>query len=312
MLDARIADALVRSGKRIVVTGAGGWLGLATLDSLAAALKADFKSRVAAFGSSARTLHLLDGTQVQQRPLADLAHLEPCSTWVLHFAFLTKDRAETMDEAAYRAANEQIRRTVLAALDPIGAQAVFVASSGAAYKAQDAAANHAMRLYGTLKVEDEDAFAAWAEASHRRAVIARVFNVTGPYINKHQAYALASFILEGMAGRPISVRASMPVIRGYVAIDELMSLAFAEMADAQGVVRFDTGGDPLELEGVANIVASQFAGVSVERAQIVENGADVYHGDPEAYRRALAKHGLTPQSLSQQVGKTIDYLQGGQ
>jgi nucleoside-diphosphate-sugar epimerase len=313
MLDPQVAQALARSDKRIVITGAGGWLGLATLDSLAAALGETFKTRVVAFGSSTRTLELRDGITVEQRPLVELAQLAPEPTWLLHFAFLTKDRAETMDEVAYRAANAAIRGTVLGNLTRIDAEAVFVASSGAAYKAQDPAASAAMRLYGQLKAEDEAQFAAWGEAAGKRVVIARIFNVTGPYINKHQAYALASFILDGLAGRSIEVRAPRAVVRGYVPIAELISLAMAEMAAApSGIVRFDSGGEPLELADVATVVASHFDGVAVKRAEIVDSQADTYHGDPARYASLLQRHGMEPAALGAQIAKTIDYLHPGQ
>jgi nucleoside-diphosphate-sugar epimerase len=170
-----------------------------------------------------------------------------------------------------------------------------------------------MRLYGALKVEDEAAFANWSAATGKRAVIARIFNLTGPYINKHQAYALASFILDGLAAQPIVVRAPRRVVRGYVAIDELLSLAFAEMAAApQGVGRFDTGGEPLELGEVAQAVAAQFAGVTVQRAPVSGTEADIYHGDPESYAGLLERHGIVATSLRDQVAKTIDYLRAEQ
>lgn len=313
MLDAGVAQALLASERRVVITGAGGWLGLATLDSLAAALGAQFARRVVAFGSSARTLQLQDGTRIEQRPLTEIAQLPTAPTFVLHFAFLTKDRAEAMDEVAYRAANTAIGDQVLAALEPIGAEAVFIASSGAAYKADDAAASPAMRLYGELKLAEEERFAAWAREHGRRAVIARIFNVTGPYINKHQAYALASFILDGLAGRPIVVRAPRRVVRGYVPIDELISLGLAEMAAApEGVLRFDSGGQALDLGEVAQVVADQFAGTTVDRAAITDAQADLYFGDDGAYQAALSRHGIVARPLAEQVAKTIDYLRGGQ
>jgi nucleoside-diphosphate-sugar epimerase len=309
MLDAGVSEALLRSDRRIVVTGAGGWLGLATLDGLARALGSQFEHRVVAFGSTARVLTLRDGTKIEQRPLGELAHLAPTPTWVLHFAFLTKDRAEAMDEAAYRSANANIRTTVLANLYSLMAEGVFVASSGAAYKIQDPSASSAMRLYGELKAQDEEAFAEWGMRTHKRIVIARIFNVTGPYINKHQAYALASFILDGLAGRPIEVRAAKRVMRGYVAIDELMSLALAMLASkASGVDRFDSGGEALELGDVAGVVAAQFPGLEVKRAAILDANDDNYYGDAQSYARSLAMHGLTPQPLAEQVAKTIDYL----
>lgn len=313
MLDPAIARRLATAGQRIVITGASGWLGLATLDSLHAALGDAFDERVVALGSSARTLSLRDGTLIAQRSLTELADLPPAPTWLLHFAFLTKDRAETMDEAAYCAANAAIRETVLRALDPIGVDALFVASSGAAQKAEDPGASPAMRLYGSLKRDDEARFAQWSEASGKRAVIGRIFNLTGPYINKHQAYALASFILDGLAGRPITVRAPRPVLRGYAAIDDVVALALAEMAAAPaGVRRFDTGGEPLELGQVAQAVAAQCPGTRVDRAVLSEAEADVYHGDDAAWRALLQRHGIRPRPLGEQIANTIDYLRAGQ
>lgn len=310
MLDAAALAALGRSGAPIAITGASGWLGLATLDLLERALGDEFGGRVHAFGSAARTLHLGEGRRVAQRPLAELTALEGQGAWVLHFAFQTKDRAEAMSEDAYRAANLLIADTVLDALDRIDATAVFVASSGAATRADDPAASPAMRLYGTMKRDDEHRFAAWAEARGRRAVIGRIFNVTGPYINKHEAYAIASFIRDALAHRPIAVTAPREVVRGYVAIRELMSLVFALLGEqGKGVVRFDSGGKALELGEVARAVAEALGGGTVEREAISDPVADRYAGDGAAYAALLTRHGITPVALDRQVVETARYFE---
>lgn len=305
VLQAGIAARLVADGRRIVVTGAGGWLGLATLELLHAALGDAMPKRVAAFGSETRALRLRDGTQVLQRPLADMAWLPAKPTLVLHLAFLTRDRAESMDEDTYRAANHAIGDTVLNALDTIGTEAVFLASSGAA--ALTDAPAPAMRLYGAMKREDEQRFAHWADTHNRRAIIARIHNISGPHMNKHGAYALASFMADALARRPIAVRAPRPVIRSYVAIRELMALVFALLLDdAPGVVRFDSGGIPLELGEVAQVVADAVPGASVERAPITDTSADRYHGDDALYSTLLAQHGLDPVDLVTQVSEALD------
>ena len=69
---------------------------------------------------------------------------------------------------------------MLEALDRIDARAIFVASSGAAAAAEDPTASPAMSVYGWLKKGDEDAFAGWAEERGRRAVICRIFALSGP------------------------------------------------------------------------------------------------------------------------------------
>lgn len=309
MLDAAIAGRLARGDQHIAIAGAGGWIGLATLDLLEQALGDDLAHRVSCYGSSARALTLRSGRSVMQAPLGALATLDAPRIWLLHFAFLTKDRAESMSDADYRAANDAISATVLDVARTLPVEALFVASSGAATKVDDPAASAAMRLYGQMKRDDETRFADWATAQGRRAVIGRIFNVTGPYINKHQAYAIANFIQDALAGRPIAVRAPREVFRAYVAIRELMSLVFALMAGDDGAVaRFDSGGDPMELGAVAQVVADMLGGGPVERAAISEPVPDRYVGDDTAYAALLRRHGITPVPLGQQIIETADYM----
>lgn len=307
--DTHVAERVRKRGERIVITGAGGWLGLATLELLHHCLGADFAARVVCFGSSSRELRLMDGTAVAQRPLTEIPALPAAPTLVLHLAFLTKDRAEAMPEPEYRASNAGLSRLVLDALDQIGTQGVFVASSGAAAYADDAQADPALRLYGELKGRDEDDFAAWAQARGKRAIITRIFNISGPHMNKQDSYALGSFIRAALNGGPIEVRAPHRVVRGYVAIRQLMSLVFALLLkDAPDVARFDSGGAPMELEEVATTVADGFGGIAVHRAPITSDKANVYVGDGDAYAGLLRQESISDVSFREQVIETVRFF----
>jgi nucleoside-diphosphate-sugar epimerase len=309
MLEPAIAETLIRNDRHIAITGASGWIGRATLDLLERALGDAFQARVSCYGSSPRTLNLGDGRLVTQHALSQLGTIHARRVCVLHFAFQTKERAEAMSEEAYRTANQAISDTVLAALDRIGAESLFVASSGAATKADDPTASPAMRLYGTLKRDDEVRFADWAETRGRRAVIGRIFNITGPYINKHDAYAIACFIRDALADRPIGVHAPREVIRSYVAIRELMSLVFALLGTANtGVARFDSGGEPLELGAVAQIVADALGGGKVERAALTDPVPDRYVGNGVAYAALLERHQIQSVPLDRQVLETAHHI----
>jgi nucleoside-diphosphate-sugar epimerase len=308
-----VAERLRQDQRRIIIVGAGGWLGMATLELLHVALdENDFDARIVCFGASARQLTLRSGKAIAQRPLTELPLLPSRPSTLLHFAFLTKDKVQEMDEAAYCAANRALSDSVLNALDALGADSVFVASSGAAYSADDPAADQALRLYGQLKCDDEVAFSSWAQAGGKRAVICRIFNVSGPYISQGKPYALLDFIRCMIERRAIVVRAPRKVERGYVAIREMMSLVFALLLDdgdgeGDGVVKFDTGGDTIELHELANVVASIHL-VPVERAAISEPIANHYVGDNATYTALLARHQIERVSLHDQVRETYAYL----
>lgn len=311
------AAALKADDHRIVVIGAGGWLGLATLELLHRLLGARaFAARVVAIGSSERVLNLRAGLTVAQRPLRVLCHLPRAPSWVLHLAFLTQEKAKAMSDDDYVAANRAISGQVLRALDRIGADGVFVPSSGAVYKVDDPEAPASMRLYGRLKLEDEAAFGDWAEARGKRAVIARVFNLSGPYINKQSSYALACFIKDALAGRPIEIKAAWPVYRSYLAISELMSVAFGVLTDGDhGSVLFDAAGDrEYEMGEIAATVAAVLAAKQGPRRQMMTaQNQDRYIGDNATFTGLRRRFAVDPVDFSSQIittGRFIEDVSG--
>lgn len=310
LLSGPAAVVLPAADARIVITGASGWIGRATLELLYNTLGPDaFARRVIAFGSARRSIDFGANRSIVQEPLSDIGKLRSRPTLVLHLAFLTKDKVEGMDEQEYRRANRALSQQVLDALETIGATAVFVASSGAAAFADDPNASAAMRLYGSLKKADEDSFARWAQEHGRRAVIARIFAVSGPHINKHDNYALASFIKDALAGRSIKIRADVPVYRSYVAIRELMSIVFAAMLETDaGVLHFATGGERLEMQRIAQVVSDTVGRVEIERPQIRPGEVNEYTGNDVVYQQLLARYGINFLPFDQQVMETAAFL----
>jgi len=298
--------------RRIVIVGARGWIGRTLLTLLRNALGADaFSRRVNCFGSSEGEIVLDDGTRQMQAALDDLHKLPPAPTLLFHLAFLTKDKVAGMDAAAYCAANRALSQTVLDALDVIGVDRLFVASSGAAAFADDPGAAADLRLYGTLKREDEARFAEWAQRHRdcRRVAIGRIYAVSGPWMNKHETYALASFILDALAARPIEVNAAHRVMRSYVAVRELLSLVMAILLgpDGQAVERFATGGEVLELGQVADTVAKVIGGTVVRKA-ITSPEENRYIGDAVGWQALLARHDMVHLPLAAQVAETAVWL----
>lgn len=309
-----LAEKLRQSSCSIIVTGGGGWIGQATLEMLESAFGDDMAARVAVFGSSDRDLVLRSGRRLPCRELRRLA-ASPAPTLFAHCAFLTKDRLQDQSVQSFVAANRKISDTVMAVVESSDARGLFVPSSGAVYKkgTHDLDTDLEKNAYGVMKIADEKRF---GEIAVRRGIplcMPRLFNLAGPFINKHELYALASMIAAVLKGEPIMIRAAHKVVRSYIHVADLVALAFAMMLepapDDQPI--FDTAGEEnLEMGDLAECVRRVLGrpDLPIHRPEQVQGRDDIYVGDGAAMRRMMQAHGLALSSFEKQIRDTADYM----
>ncbi|WP_233252106.1 NAD(P)-dependent oxidoreductase [Limnohabitans sp. 2KL-17] len=291
-----------------VVTGANGWLGSATLAMLRQALGDAFDARVTALGS--RHVHPVQALLQWQPPQGQ-------ALIVFHYAFLTKDKVNGISTSEYIERNAAISSKVRGWIDAGQVRGVVLPSSGAVYdhllhKNRDPAAV----LYGRLKYQDELDFTNTCAAYDTSVVIPRVFNLSGPYINKFDSYALASFIQQVLLGKPIAIQAQKPVIRSYYFIGDLIELCVQLLLNkvTPGTVCFDTaGGEIVELGELAQRVSSvlvEYKPQAVVRLPIQDDAvADRYVGNREQISALEKSLCMQLRSLDQQITLTARYMQ---
>ncbi|GLR67315.1 hypothetical protein GCM10010909_19960 [Acidocella aquatica] len=296
-----LAGALRLRDVPVVVTGTGGWLGQAALEMLEGALGEDFARRVRVYAAAARDVRLRCGLVVQARAFAELEREAGPPGLVLHFAFLTRGFAQAPD---FEAVNRRITAAVRGYIERNGAAGVFIPSSGAAYRAEH-------DIYGALKLEDEAVFAALAKRLGFPAVIPRIFNLAGPFINNVNHYALACMIADVAGGRPVRLRAAHPVWRSYAHVGDVLSIGLAGLLRGVTLEGFDTAGEvEVEIGDLAARVARVMGagGAEIIRPAWREGAADYYTGDMAGYRRAAALAGVSLRGLDEQIADTAGYL----
>ena len=306
----QVRDRLTSDDRRILVFGASGWIGRNLLALLWECLgAAEFSRRVIAFGSSSRAIPLSPTLAIEQLPLEMVAQLDHRPSLAFHLAFLTKDKVAGMDRQCYIQANRLLSDVVFTGLTTAGVDRLFLASSGAAAFADDPNAAADLRLYGQLKRDDEERFAAWA-TTNRKLLNCRIYAVSGPYVNKPETYALASFILAAMAGGPVVVKAPRRVVRSYVAVREILAAAVSALLDADEtpVTFVESGGTPTELGEVATTVAD-ILGTEVVRAAITEADSNIYVGNDVTWQKLLHRYALDSITLRDQILETARWLQ---
>ncbi len=310
-----LGDTLRSADYRFIVTGAGGWVGSATLDMLLNALGPEaFSRRVLAFASNTRGLALRNGMVVPLSPLEQIAGLPAGPSLVFHYAFLGREKAGELSLDGYCAANGRITDVMRRAVERLKPAGMFLTSSGAVYRPDrsietDLAANP----YGVLKHRDEAVFANACASAGTKLVTARVFNLAGEYVNKLASYALSSFILDALAGRPITIRAGRRVERSYVYVGDVITLALTCLLDHEPAPPvFDTVGERVvEVGELAELVREKCGRpeTHIERAPMDETQpTDRYVGDIGTMRRALGLRQFAFKRLSRQVEATHRYL----
>lgn len=324
------AARLRESGLRVVVTGASGWLGQASLEMLESALGDDLHARVAAFASRARSLTLRSGREIALAPLEHLPLLEPAPTLLMHYAFLTKDKTFDLEAEEYARRNAGIRKIVGDAMPGIEVTHLLLPSAGAVYGLPTSAdrslcPDPVRNPYGTQKILDEQRFREICRGLNVRAAIPRIFNISGPYINKHDAYVLSSVINAALAGGPVALHATRRVLRAYTSVRDLLDISVGWLLQESraDVIVFDTGSDePVEIGELAQRVlelmnrsdiAVQRPGLSstpggVDTTGEMDSGDDIYVGDGRMFKAMAAQQVVVLSDLRSQIIDTADYL----
>ena len=289
-----------------MITGPTGWIGRALL---ARVTREGGLDRVRLFGSSARTILAPDGTPLPMRALAEIGANDVADADVIHLAYLTKEKAELLGEAAFAAGNRAIDGALLAAIGQARPHALFIASSGAARLAEEGRDLHP---YGVAKLAQERAFLAYGLETGVPVTVARIFALAGPHINKVESYAIASFLTQAFATGRIRIAAARPVYRSYLHVDDLAGLALRLLdagLGAPAAIDF-CGSEILEMGEIAGAVA-RLVGLpqdAIERPSLNFDDASAYLGDPVAMRTLALRLGQPLADFATQLRDTARFL----
>ena len=295
----------------IVVTGAGGWLGHATLEMLDAALGDDVVHRVAAFASSARPMRLRSGKTIEVRPLDHLPREGPSRALLFHYAYLGKEKVAELGIERFVQTNRAINERVLRYCGGIAEGGVFFASSGAAKFAAGSPEDRDREPYGAEKIRDESRFLG-LQSLKRAVCVSRIFNMTGPFINKLSEYAIATVLVDIANGGPIKLRANRRVLRSFVHVRDVVDLAMHLVLERNAPSEpFDVAGEEVVEIGELAQRAARLTGhpdIAIERPPLVPVSDDPYLGDWMTFYKMSRGAGVEPARLDRQILDTAEFL----
>lgn len=293
--------------KNIVITGASGWLGRATIRALSKEFGTSILNEISAFGNSHRVISIPGVGDIRVQPLLDLPLLNKCD-YLFHFAFLTRDQLLMSDKAVYQESNEIIRNTVSTFIQMAEPKALAFCSSGAvAYRTEKQEQDLSYSIYAEMKLREQEALVAAANSCGTSTVMCTLFSATGIDMVEPTKYAIGSLVQQALFGKELVIEAKGTVFRKYVDSEILMQLIIKLSMDRVNV-NFDSGGNLVELSELATIINFTVGnGLNIVRPNFTKNSPiDDYFSKSNLMEEMFHAYGIKSLSLESQIANVIE------
>lgn len=226
---------------RILITGASGWLGRETLCLLQREVGSLNGLNLTLSGSAEKSLDI-HGEAVKIVRTDDAIRDEAFDL-ILHFAFITQEKALTIGENAYTEANTKLNDSAveIAQSNPQARQLVL--SSGAAKLYLDKQLDSQSKsLYAKLKLDLEE------RTQDARTLTLRLWNTSGHHLGINPNYAISEFICFAKKNQGIEIRNNLK--RSYVYSQDVIRASIEFLSDGgSGIV--NSGGVITDLSDLA-------------------------------------------------------------
>lgn len=291
----------LRSGDRVLVTGAGGWFG-----RTAVAMTRESGLALLATGSKDQQIEIDGQSQaVQAQDLEVIAAFKP--TVVIDTAFATREMHLVLGHKGYVETNQKlIDQSMAIAVLPSVRKFVGFSSGVTMHLAGQKSFSLEENPYAAQKRIYENRLEKLANSLEIDASIARVWSVTGCYFTKGAAaFAFTDLIAQAKLGL-IEIKAKHFVHRRYCAIEDVLALCLLPRVSGSKTI-IDTGGDLIELSELAKLVVD-LINPHADILREVDPGlpADDYHSDAKDWNKLQNFVGLPSDSISNQVIRVAD------
>ena len=234
---------------RLLITGAGGWLGR---EALVRVKMIRPNVQILAFANTSRRLEFHDlDVQLHSWDSSLIERWQP--TVVLDLAFITREHLRTMSPLQYRSKNlELIRRSLwLSSLHSVKGY-VYLSSGAVMDKQPD--------LYADLKLQAETAVQEVARDRVLPLVVARAWSLSGGLCTKPKTFALFDLIRQTMHEPTVTIYAQNEVWRRYTDAGDFLEVALRGLECGQQLVVDSTG--PLVEIGELALEVQEVLGVT--------------------------------------------------
>lgn len=306
-------NLFIEEQKKIVITGATGWVGQNFLNELQRLIpQSTFNDIVIAFGSKDKVI----SSNYYKIPIKIRIHaleniedilMDIKEIFLIHTAFLTREKINHYGIDDYIKINENIINTVGQIISNNNNKSVVISSGAVKYlkQSQNNENNIKEDPYGFLKLREEEVFKKTGNS-----LILRIYGLTGEFIRDPNIFAFGNFLLSAKNNKSIIIKSKVEVIRSYVYGADVAKAAlkwlFSNTYNSNLLLNAAT--NTISLLELANKISTIF---SLPRVQYYIDKSlekDIYICESKDFLDFLEQLQIKPTSMDEQIINTYNFL----
>lgn len=296
--------------RKIIVTGATGWVGKTFLIELQKWItQNEFNNTVWAFASSPKSINSVMYPENQiSIPIRALTELDKCDSsdnaLVFHSAFLTRNKISQYGLETFKEINESITEEISKYVERCKYARVISISSGAAEeseKRKEISFAKTNNPYGYLKLREEKRLREIAQTQ-----VLRIYALTGRYITNAKSYAIGDLLIQAMKKKRLKVNSPNPVIRSYVSARDIAKYSIRWLMSNE-ITRNPIGASThiTTIAELAKIIA-RYYNLEEPEIEIRRNKPNSYCCSPVEFDQQLKRFYIKPMNLIDQIKNTAE------
>ena len=259
---------------KIVITGATGWLGHASLQAIKKVMPEVKPEDLILYASRTRSHSdpSFGVVNVLELESSDLSSRKV--DLFISLALKTRDYSMKMDEEEYLNSNKALIEKNLELMKLVHPQKIILISSGVVSKYLEG--NGPLDPYTEVKILEEKLFNEFAQQENSQLIILRLWGATGALMTEPLKYAIGNLIHQAETTNQMIINSKTEVFRRYTDATQIFEVLIrAIQMGYSGTL--NSGGVIVEIKALAQRI-SDYYGKSIEIVRNLESG-----GEPDFY-----------------------------
>jgi nucleoside-diphosphate-sugar epimerase len=287
---------------KVLVTGATGWLGHASLQAIKKVLPEVKSEDLILYASRARSHSDPSFGVVKVQELASSEQTPRNVDLFISLALKTRDYSMKMDEEEYLESNKALIEKNLQLMKLANPKKIILISSGVVSKYLEGSGP--LDPYTEVKILEEKLFNEFAQQTNSKLIVLRLWGATGALMTEPLKYAIGNLIHQAETTNQIIINSKAEVFRRYTDATQIFEVLIRAI-QIDYCKTLNSGGVMVEIGSLAQHI-SEYYEKPLEIVRNLESGSepDFYVPTDSEFDELANSVGVTLLSLEDQIALT--------